>query len=442
MTKLLVDPETDTRAGLRHRRPRRRRADRRGVLAIEMGATARDLAETIHPHPTLGETVAFSAENYFGMATEIYRPRSDATRRRRPAPGDERWASRAGDPSERGCGAFPDGKRACGRRQSAFTPPGTAGIMGKVRAFYRSTPWPAPTPTSPDSDDCRGCRRLGVVARGRPCPDVDRPDERQRLRAAGTGRRRFGRRFRPDRDPGVARFAAVRDQQPRRRPGRLPAARHRAGGLPAGRGDSVLRHHALHQHDSRRRAAALPRQPRDRTAHQEHHPLERHGDGRPRQPRRQEHRRPHLDLRLVGDARRGGDQPLLPRPRRRLRRRPGLLPGPRLAGHLRPGLPRGPAHREAAGELPPRAGRRRRAVELSASVADAGLLGVPHGVDGPRADHGHLPGALQPLPAGPRHQGHEPAAVWASSATARPTSPRRSARSRWPRARSSTTSSS
>jgi dihydrolipoamide dehydrogenase len=49
-----------------------------GTLAIEMGCTARDLSETIHPHPTLGETVAFSAENYFGLATEIYRPRSDA----------------------------------------------------------------------------------------------------------------------------------------------------------------------------------------------------------------------------------------------------------------------------------------------------------------------------------------------------------------------------
>ena len=37
-------------------------------------------------------------------------------------------------------------------------------------------------------------------------------------------------------------------------------------------------------------------------------------------------------------------------------------------------------------------------VVLSASVADAGLLGVPDGVDGPRPDHGDLPGALQPLP--------------------------------------------
>ena len=49
-----------------------------GTLAIEMGCTAVDLAETIHPHPTLGETVGFSAEGQLGTATEIYRPRSQS----------------------------------------------------------------------------------------------------------------------------------------------------------------------------------------------------------------------------------------------------------------------------------------------------------------------------------------------------------------------------
>ena len=48
--------------------------------------------------------------------------------------------------------------------------------------------------------------------------------------------------------------------------------------------------------------------------------------------------------------------------------------------------------------------RRRRAVVLSASLAYARLLGVPHGLDGPGADHGHLPGPLQPLPGRSRHQ--------------------------------------
>ena len=46
-----------------------------------MGADMHDIALTIHPHPTLGETVGFSAENYFGVATEIYRPRSETTPR-------------------------------------------------------------------------------------------------------------------------------------------------------------------------------------------------------------------------------------------------------------------------------------------------------------------------------------------------------------------------
>ena len=55
-------------------------------------------------------------------------------------------------------------------------------------------------------------------------------------------------------------------------------------------------------------------------------------------------------------------------------------------------------------QLPPRAAAGRRAVVVSASLADARVLGVPHGVDGPRADHGHLPGAVQPLPHRPRHQ--------------------------------------
>jgi dihydrolipoamide dehydrogenase len=46
-----------------------------GVLAIEMGATARDVAMTIHPHPTLTETVMEAAEVFFGTATHVYRPK-------------------------------------------------------------------------------------------------------------------------------------------------------------------------------------------------------------------------------------------------------------------------------------------------------------------------------------------------------------------------------
>ena len=45
------------------------------VLAIEMGTSARDLVETIHPHPTLSETLGAAAEVYFGTATDLYRPK-------------------------------------------------------------------------------------------------------------------------------------------------------------------------------------------------------------------------------------------------------------------------------------------------------------------------------------------------------------------------------
>ena len=45
------------------------------VLAIEMGANATDLKLSIHPHPTLTETVMESAEVFFGQATHVYRPK-------------------------------------------------------------------------------------------------------------------------------------------------------------------------------------------------------------------------------------------------------------------------------------------------------------------------------------------------------------------------------
>ena len=46
-----------------------------GVLAVEMGATADDLKLTIHPHPTLSESLMESAEAFFGQSTHVYKPR-------------------------------------------------------------------------------------------------------------------------------------------------------------------------------------------------------------------------------------------------------------------------------------------------------------------------------------------------------------------------------
>ena len=88
------------------------------------------------------------------------------------------------------------------------------------------------------------------------------------------------------------------------------------------------------------------------------------------------------------------------------RRRPRLHPGPLLARDLRPRLPRGPDHGGAARGLPPGGLAPRRPGLLPPPVADAGLLAVPDGLDGARADHGDLPGAVHALPRRPRHRRH------------------------------------
>lgn len=78
LTKIMIDPESERVLGLGLVGPGAGELIAEGVLAIEMGCSARDLAETIHPHPTLGETVGFSSESFYGIATEIYRPGSNA----------------------------------------------------------------------------------------------------------------------------------------------------------------------------------------------------------------------------------------------------------------------------------------------------------------------------------------------------------------------------
>ncbi len=45
------------------------------ALAIEMGADAADIALTIHPHPTLSETVGLAAEAFEGTITDLYLPK-------------------------------------------------------------------------------------------------------------------------------------------------------------------------------------------------------------------------------------------------------------------------------------------------------------------------------------------------------------------------------
>jgi len=77
MTKMVVDPETERVLGVGIVGPGAGDLISEAVLAIEMGATVDDVARSIHPHPTLSETVAFAGEVFHGLATEIYKPRRD-----------------------------------------------------------------------------------------------------------------------------------------------------------------------------------------------------------------------------------------------------------------------------------------------------------------------------------------------------------------------------
>jgi dihydrolipoamide dehydrogenase len=74
LTKILVDPETQRILGMGIVGPGAGELIAEGVLAVEMAAVARDVAESIHAHPTLSETIMESAEAIFGQATHMYRP--------------------------------------------------------------------------------------------------------------------------------------------------------------------------------------------------------------------------------------------------------------------------------------------------------------------------------------------------------------------------------
>jgi dihydrolipoamide dehydrogenase len=75
LTKLILDPETERILGVGLVGPGAGELIAEGVLAVEMGANATDLKMSIHPHPTLSETLMESAEVFFGHATHVYRPR-------------------------------------------------------------------------------------------------------------------------------------------------------------------------------------------------------------------------------------------------------------------------------------------------------------------------------------------------------------------------------
>ena len=75
MTKWIVDPETERVLGCGIVGPGAGELIAEATLAIEMGCVVRDIAETIHAHPTLSETMMNASEVFYGTATEIYKPK-------------------------------------------------------------------------------------------------------------------------------------------------------------------------------------------------------------------------------------------------------------------------------------------------------------------------------------------------------------------------------
>ena len=75
LTKLIIDPKTERVLGVGICGPGAGDLIAEGVLAIEMCALAADVGMTIHPHPTLSETMMEAAEIFYGQATDIYRPK-------------------------------------------------------------------------------------------------------------------------------------------------------------------------------------------------------------------------------------------------------------------------------------------------------------------------------------------------------------------------------
>lgn len=75
MTKLVIDPETERILGVGIVGAGAGELIAEGVLAVEMAALASDLKLSIHPHPTMSETLMEAAEVFFGHSTHVYRPK-------------------------------------------------------------------------------------------------------------------------------------------------------------------------------------------------------------------------------------------------------------------------------------------------------------------------------------------------------------------------------
>jgi dihydrolipoamide dehydrogenase len=79
LTKLIIEPETERILGVGITGHGAGELISEGVLAVEMGATVRDVAEVVHPHPTLSETLMEAAEVFYGHATHVFARKKETT---------------------------------------------------------------------------------------------------------------------------------------------------------------------------------------------------------------------------------------------------------------------------------------------------------------------------------------------------------------------------
>ena len=171
------------------------------------------------------------------------------------------------------------------------------------------------------------------------------------------------------------------------------------------------RQHRLHQHDPPAVGAGVPRGRGHRAADPCLHPVERRDHGPPRAAPRDRGRRAHLHLRLgrvpctrwaSTTSSAAGTMPVaVTRSSSRVTLPPACTPAP----SSRDGSSESQLDRFRQEVSQTRA--RRRPSLLPAPAADAGLLGVPHRLDGTHAPQRDLPGAVQPVSAEPGHQGHQ-----------------------------------
>ena len=79
ITKILFDEATERILGCGIVGPNAGDLIAEATLAIEMGADAQDIGLTIHPHPTLSETIGMAAEAFEGTLTDLYMPKKKHT---------------------------------------------------------------------------------------------------------------------------------------------------------------------------------------------------------------------------------------------------------------------------------------------------------------------------------------------------------------------------